>query len=111
MKQVHYGGTSLAMPDDTARLLVDYARVLGAHGGSDAVAVPVLRGDGRRVVATYVLTHSAPLVVEPADSTPALEDEPQVLADIRARIERVDHPRARELGEDGAWGDVPDGSW
>jgi hypothetical protein len=89
MKHVTYSDKSMLVGDEAADLLIGYASLLGARGGSDVVTVHAIGLDGNDVNASFLLNASTILMVESA-STVASEPENGLVTDyLRGRIAQL----------------------
>ena len=91
MQHVTYADKSLLVGDDAADTLIRYAAALGRKHSSDDVRLTAISGDGDEVTATFLLSASAPLMIESAHSSLPEPDHTAVVEDMRNKISDLEH--------------------
>jgi len=91
MQHVTYADKSLLVGDDAAETLIEYAAALGRKQISDSVRLSAISGDGDEVVATFLLSASAPLMTETAHSSLPEPDNAEAVEQMRRQIGDLEH--------------------
>jgi hypothetical protein len=98
MRRVTYGERSILVGDEAADLLMRYAALISAHGGSDVVTLRAVGADGSQVDASVLLNGSTTLMIE-SDLTTGSEADNRI--EVSYLIERIDElSRAFEFPSD-----------
>jgi hypothetical protein len=92
MKHVTFAEKSVLLDDETADLLLEYARVLGSRGSNDTVTVRALGPDGNTVDATLLLNPSTTLMTETATAELTGPENGEAIRYIRDRIDEMTRP-------------------
>ena len=109
MQHVTYADKTLLVGDDAADTLIRYAAALGRKQSSDDVRLKAISGDGDAVVATFLLSASAPLMIESTHSSLPEPDNTEVVEDMRKKISDLEHTPtggALDLDPDGDQADT-----
>ena len=91
MQHVTYADKSLLVGDDAAETLMRYAAALGRKQLSDDVRLDAVSGDGDEVTATFLLSASAPLMIETAHSSIPEPDNTDVVEHMKNEISDLEH--------------------
>lgn len=86
MKHVTYGERSLFVDDESADLLMEYARVLAKENDSDTVPVRVIGIDGNEVEATFLLNPSTAIMAETTHTTAQAPTNASAIQYLREQI-------------------------
>jgi len=98
MQHVTYADKSLLVGDDAAETLIRYAAALGRKQSSDYVRLTAISGDGDEVTATFLLSASAPLMIESAHSSLPEPDNTAAVQHMKQKISALEHsPSGRAL--------------
>jgi len=99
MKEVSYVGDSFITGDDIADVVIDYGVALANAGHADRICVPGIGRDGEAEFDLLIGPASQLSAARVHHTGPELED-PEFVADVRARITR----------QQAAWGVAETGS-
>lgn len=94
MERIHYAGGTIVTGTDISRALLDYAAVLARNEASTTIDVPVRDEEGHRTHANLLIGPASQLisVTEPSDLEEIVDEE--LVAELRAKTERLGPPRA-----------------
>lgn len=100
MKLVTYGQKSVLVGTEAAGLLIEFAALLGARGGSDVVTLRAIDTDGNDVDASFLINAATELAVQTASTTASEPDNSLVAEYLHERIDELNKPFWAEANND-----------